>query len=356
MSNNTSSCQGLGGSLYRSRSRSVVDHTPGSGHDPELAQEHESDPKFRTGFQVPHAQDGTEMTTRTRSSLTRDVFYNYSQPTDAASQTADRYSSRPRLSAPLKLQTMTSSDSQVSSLGQMPTYREPPASLRHAGSSGTTSSIGLRSESSMDDRSASPKAERLPSFRQLSKAAAAGEEDSEPAPTTYPAPITYPATIPSQSPVIPPQTYPQPPQISPIRGYPYSFQPSSGSVQSDARDPYYANSPPPGHFSASNYYAHQRRNSVPHRSAPALPVSLTSASSSGESYGQQSSGTEGYSTAHTTPIESSLQSDISSRPTLPLLPHMHSSGSGSGSSVQGSFTCDYPGCNAAPFQTQYLLK
>ncbi|KAK3691291.1 hypothetical protein LTR37_018736 [Vermiconidia calcicola] len=68
-------------------------------------------------------------------------------------------------------------------------------------------------------------------------------------------------------------------------------------------------------------YFNDRRSSAPAERHPAPPPSLPSASSSGESYGATSS-TDGYSTAHTTPIDAP---ERPSRLTLPAPPDMSAS-------------------------------
>jgi hypothetical protein len=75
--------------------------------------------------------------------------------------------------------------------------------------------------------------------------------------------------------------------------------------------------------------------SDPTESATAHSSSMPSTSSSNELYGR-SSLNDGYSTAHTTPID---PSGLTPQPMLPP-----------------SYKCDVPGCIAPPFQTQYLLR
>lgn len=101
------------------------------------------------------------------------------------------------------------------------------------------------------------------------------------------------------------------------------------------------------------YYADRRSSANtdvgPPSHAPSVP-SLPSQSSSGESYGNASSSTDGgYSTSHTTPIDGSAPTDGIPRPILPPPPGM-------ALIPAGGFKCDFPGCNAIPFQTQYLLR
>lgn len=156
----------------------------------------------------------------------------------------------------------------------------------------------------------------------------------------------------------------QSPHIPYHPGYPGSSQtsPASQYASYSARSPtstlsemtHTAYGSPTQYTSPAAYYAARRRSSVATEAAvpyPHLPASLPSASSSGESHGPTSSISEGYSTSHTTPIDQPLPGDGTPRPMtsqLPILPPP--------SAMPSSFRCDYPGCNAAPFQTQYLLR
>lgn len=109
----------------------------------------------------------------------------------------------------------------------------------------------------------------------------------------------------------------------------------------------------PSQYPGNAYYT-DRRISVAHESGPTYPTpvpSLPSQPSSGESQiGNAGATPDGYSTAHTTPIDQgSLGPDGMLRPILPPPPGM-------AITQVGGFLCDYPGCTALPFQTQYLLR
>ncbi|KAK4547041.1 hypothetical protein LTR36_001262 [Oleoguttula mirabilis] len=96
------------------------------------------------------------------------------------------------------------------------------------------------------------------------------------------------------------------------------------------------------------YYTDRRASAATTAAGP-FPPSLPSAStSSGESHGHTGSSTDGYSTAHTTPIDLPLAADGTPRPILPPPAGM--------SILMAGFKCDFSGCTAEPFQTQYLLS
>lgn len=194
-------------------------------------------------------------------------------------------------------------------------------------------------------------AQSLPSFRQLTGqlapltelAEAATQQDHRGLPKSRQHRQSHGSAA-SQSPImtfLPP--FPSTAQSPPASHQPHGHRSPSGNVN----DGQSHGSPRP----MTTYYTSQRRTSgldVPPVQLPAIP-SLPSNSSSGESYGHHSSGTEGYSTTQTTPFEGSMPPEGANRPILPPPP---------GLSVVpiGNFQCDYPGCNASPFQTQYLLR
>ncbi|PNS21480.1 hypothetical protein CAC42_1259 [Sphaceloma murrayae] len=268
---------------------------------------------------------------------------------------------RPQLAAPLRVKTSDSSQNHQHSIDSVacgseahPAPAQPPA---------------------LGPSSASPKAERLPSFRQLSKIAdAAGEEISRPSAYPPPPPSVYPApTAANQSPVLPHHPYPPATQLSPSQSYGYPVQTSPTSAQPD---PFYPNSPPSATFSTSSTIYNPRRQSFPISAGPVPPPlnSMPTGSSSGESYTQTSSTGEGQtSTSQTTPVEPGGPVDAAGRPKYPappanmvsnvppqlapqIAPQLTASMSAPGPTSQGPWYCDYPGCTASPFPTQYLLK
>ena len=142
----------------------------------------------------------------------------------------------------------------------------------------------------------------------------------------------------SQSPMMPYNHYTSNSQASPS-----SQHHSNRSPNSAFSDPYGS----PNQYSHPvAYYAHRRSSATTDQHPPPTP-SLPSGSSSGESHGPPSSSADGYSTSHTTPID---LPDGPPRPILPPPPGM------APVVIPAGFKCDYPGCTAPPFQTQYLLR
>ena len=291
-----------------------------------------SDPSLRPHQDKPDAGDVVSPTRTHRDTASGpDIIV-----TDAATLVtvtgSPRRPLRPQLATTLRLHTDSAIDSPSA-----PAYQ--PSTLRQSQSAPTAPSQG--------PWVASPKAERLPSFRQLSKIADAGGEDPQ-APVSYPhSAYPPPPTMPSQSPIMTIQP-PLPLQhTSPSATYGYLPQTASASLQ---RDPYYTASPPSATYTAAPYYS--RRRSIAYPNPPTLP-GIPTASSSGESGGHRSSFTnDSYGTAQTTPIDST-SIDAAMRPILPPIPDLQQQSS---LAAAGSFICDYSGCTAAPFQTQYLLK
>ena len=154
----------------------------------------------------------------------------------------------------------------------------------------------------------------------------------------------------SQSPMIPyhphsyPYPYPSSAQTSPSSHYGYSAR----SPTSTIGDHVYGS---PTQYPNPAYYP-ARRTSAPTENGLPHPPSLPSTSSSGDSHGPPSSTTDGYSTAHTTPIDGPPAAECTSRLILPPPRGM----SQSAVIMSTVFKCDFPGCTAIPFQTQYLLR
>ena len=140
----------------------------------------------------------------------------------------------------------------------------------------------------------------------------------------------------SQSPRIPYHPYPGPAHMSPSSQHAFSAR----SPTSVFGDPYGS----PTQYSHPVAYYTPRRSSAPTDRPLAPPPSVPSVSSSGDSHGHASS-IDGYSTAHTTPID-----PAEATPRGPVLPPPH------GMVIAPGYKCDVPDCPAAPFQTQYLLR
>ncbi|QIW98142.1 hypothetical protein AMS68_003660 [Peltaster fructicola] len=139
---------------------------------------------------------------------------------------------------------------------------------------------------------------------------------------------------------------PQSPLLSHHQQSPVTFPAFPNGL--NARSPTTAISDTPYYQSPQTYgqpygfYAHRRPSTAADQPAT-VPPSLPSASSSGDSMGPTGSSMDGYSTAHTTPIDPSQSTDTTPRANPGMLP------------PPGGFKCPYEGCNALPFQTQYLL-
>ena len=226
------------------------------------------------------------------------------------------------------------------------------ASLKHSNSAPTESL-------STHALSVSPQAERLPSFRQLSKIAAHGEHDPRPAQTsTYPPPppLNHHSPNPAQPSATaapPTQSYAHPPHMPPApTSYVYHHQSSPTTIQNEP-SPYYTASSTANMYSSTNYYPppSDRRSSVVYPRPPATLISSLTSSSESSNRSLQSTGTEDWSTAHTTPIESADSAPRKSPNDLPQMPPPPIN-----TNILGTFVCDYAGCTAPPFQTQYLLK
>jgi len=210
---------------------------------------------------------------------------------------------------------------------------------------------------------ASPRSERLPSFRQLTELADAAAQETRR--FSHGHSRSFSSTT-SQSPRLPFHYPPPSAQTSPVGHYTVNARSPTSSI-SDAQHVQYAS---PTQYPVGAYYTDRRTSggtdggahfSAPMSSAsgacsdahgqPHFPPSLQSASSSGDSHGHAGSSTDGYSTTQTTPIDPAT-TDGASRPILPPPPGMAQSVA----ILNGGFKCDWPGCHAQPFQTQYLLR
>ncbi|KAF4554171.1 Zinc finger C2H2 type domain-containing protein 9 [Elsinoe fawcettii] len=248
---------------------------------------------------------------------------------------------RPALAAPLRLKTSEQT------LDQQHQSTEPGPNSDNHPTSAQPPLLG-------PNTSSSPKTERLPSFRHISKIADSAGEDSRP--STYPPPpppVYPPPTAANQSPVLPHHPYPAATSANHSYGYPLQPSPSSAIT-----DPFYPTSPPSATFSAPGNVYNPRRPSFPISAGPQPPPlnSMPTGSSSGESYTQTSSVGEGQSTSQTTPIESAGPIDNTGRPKFPLPPPNMTGGVPPNSTAAGPWYCEHPGCTASPFPTQYLLN
>lgn len=188
----------------------------------------------------------------------------------------------------------------------------------------------------------SPQSERLPSFRQLTQLADAATQQDIRAPqySRHHSQSFGSATAPS--PVLPYHIPPNP-QMSPNSQYAFSAR-SPASTMGD----HYSS---PTQYAGNPYYM-DRRTSAIHDHAVGMPPSLPSASSSGESHGPS---TDGYSTSHTTPIDSGAIFPDGAQRNMPILPPPRGMPQ-TATMMIGGFKCEWPGCDAPPFATQYLLR
>lgn len=312
------------------------------------------DRQFDT-FRPSHARvagtlsNDRELTARPKSSLHPERSSAADSVMSIQSKPARR-ASRPPLSQHLRLKTESSKDSaqEDSVFG----HRRVDYSVSRQDSASEELLPALRPRSaSHNDTAGSPKAERLPSFRQLSKIADSATEEMDARSAAYANHSAYSASVTGQSPVLSHSHYQSTQQTSPASTFAFGGQTSPTSAHSEM---HFAQSPP---SAPGNYYA-QRRTSMAQGGPPFLnSVHNTSTSGSGESgvsalSHQSSTGTEGYSTAHTTPIDSSSTMDGTPR----MLPVPTGMPPPNPIHVQTSFICDFPQCNAQPFATQYLLK
>lgn len=208
-----------------------------------------------------------------------------------------------------------------------------------------------------DTSATSPKKKSLPPFRQLADLAdIASQQQGTPqdarAPTQHSHQHSHSfSSTTSQSPMVPYHpSYTNSAQTSPVSYHGFARSPTSTVGEGFT----YGS---PSQYPGSAYYA-DRRTSVANESSHTYPTpvpSLPSNPSSGESQvGNAGSSTDGYSTSHTTPVEAGpLPPDGMQRPILPPVPGMPAGLAGIST---GGFTCDYPGCTALSFQTQYLLR
>lgn len=171
------------------------------------------------------------------------------------------------------------------------------------GAAGTLPALQSNSPTK-DGPATSPKAEKLPSVRQITMgdslnelAEAATQQDPRGQPYIHHHHHSHSlGSTTSQSPMLPYQPYPSA-QTSPSSHYPINARSPTSAVS----DHYYG-SPP--QYPNSAYFT-ARRSSAAAASTPNVPALLPSASSSGESHGPANSSIDGYtpSTSHTTPVD-----------------------------------------------------
>ncbi|KAI6870479.1 hypothetical protein D0864_02614 [Hortaea werneckii] len=199
----------------------------------------------------------------------------------------------------------------------------------------------------------SPRKERLPSFSQFTgqlnelAEAAATREPQQPfghrhtqsfgSATSQSSAVAYSTPAFARRPSI---------QTSPVSNYAQSIRSPTNTVNDSSQAVYGS---PQQYAAPLAYFSHRRLSNTHDGTTSMYPASLPSAgTSSSESHGHPGSSTDGYSTTHTTPIDQPPTIDGNPRPILPPPPGMPGS-------IMMGFKCDYSGCTAPPFQTQYLL-
>jgi hypothetical protein len=181
------------------------------------------------------------------------------------------------------------------------------------------------------DAPTSPQNQKLPGFQQINEIATkANETISRRYSLSAPSPMAYPG--------------------GPVRS-PHPFNHTSPSLYSDT-SPRQALSPPTGN---SGTFIYSRRPSQ----ASDYPVPLASASTTDSSYASAS--TDGYSpSTQPTPQSETHRMSVDGTGLAILPPPVPSMQPLTIHTIpahgSGGFKCDYSGCTAAPFQTQYLLK
>lgn len=261
---------------------------------------------------------------------------------------------------PTKVHTVTApADPSQSSASIIDTLAASPGVGKHTIHADRASANTLAAvccQSAQDQaKSLSPRKDRLPSFSQftghldqLAEVAAASEPQH---PFTHRHTQSFGSAT-SPSPVL---SYHAPglqglpsAQTSPISHYTQSVR-SPTSAVAEVSHPLYGS---PRQYAVPTAYFTDRRPSAATEGVHLVcPPSLPSAgTSSGESHSHPNSSTDGYSTNHTTPIDQPLNTAGTQRPILPPPPGMPAS-----AVMMTGFKCDYNGCSAPPFQTQYLL-
>lgn len=274
---------------------------------------------------------------------------------DAQCATESPQSTRASLNSPLRIKT--SPDTEVSQSHQKrDSISASPTLSKHVKPSADVHGQNLAPFEPPSPSTSSPKAERLPSIHQLTSSltelaeAATQEIPRHQQGVSHHHRQSFGSAM-SQSPILSSHTYPASSQTSPQAYYPTVMM--ARSPTSTIGESHYA-SPPA--YPPYGSYTHRRASMV--EGVPPIMPKLPTASSSSDSYsGYPSSGTEGYSTSHTTPIDINQSVEYASRPMLPPPAGMHGIAPPPAPiMVPGPYKCDVPNCTAGTFQTQYLLK
>lgn len=300
---------------------------------------------------IDQAMDSKQFATRTRTD---------SMQVESLIPSKDKPSTRSGLASPLRIQTTDSNTSTAHTKEDRDSISSSPTLSKHVIPPSDIKGQSLAPFEPHSPTSNSPKAERLPSIHQITSSLTELAEAATQEIPRHQQGLSHHhsqsfGSATSHSPNFAPHPYPASIQTSPQAYYPppiLARSPTSTIGESQyASPPAY---PPYGPYS-------HRRASMADGGPPLIP-NLPTASSSGDSYGgYPSSGTEGYSTNHTTPIDIGPASDSHPRPMLPPPPGMHALAAPQPPQpapimIPGPYKCDVPNCTAGTFQTQYLLK
>jgi hypothetical protein len=275
---------------------------------------------------------------------------------DALTASKVSQSTHATLRSPLKIQTTGPDPEAPHRHQERDSISASPTLSKHVLPSAEVHGQNLAPFEPPSPSTSSPKAERLPSIHQITSSltelaeAATQEIPRQQQGFSHHHSQSFSSAM-SQSPILSGHAYPPSLQTSPQAYYPAAMM--ARSPTSTIGESHYASPPAYPHYGA---YSHRRASMVD--GAPPIMPRLPTASSSGDSYcGYPSSGTEGYSTNHTTPIDISHTAEHTPRPMLPPPPGMHAIPLPPPPiMVPGPYQCDVPDCNAGTFQTQYLLK
>lgn len=261
--------------------------------------------------------------------------------------------------SPLRVETASSNAEAPQPHSERDSISASPTLSKHVLPSADVHGQSLAPFEPLSPSTSSPKAERLPSIHQITSSltelaeAATQEIPRQQQGFSHHHSQSFGSAM-AQSPILSAHLYPVSAQTSPQAYYPAVIM--ARSPTSTIGDNYYASSPAYAHYGP---YSHRRASMVD--GVPPIMPKIPTASSSGDSYsGYPSSGTEGYSTNHTTPIDISQTAEHTPRPMLPPppdMPGMHSLQIiPPPIMIPGPYKCDVPNCTAGTFQTQYLLK
>ena len=150
---------------------------------------------------------------------------------------------------------------------------------------------------------------------------------------------------------------------SPAAGLPVLSHASPTLTQSDAASPrdYRTQRSPPSGISSSFFFPPRRTSTASETSPPGYPVNLTPASTSSTD-GTSPSTQPTPSESHRMSVDGivTVATPVILPPPVPslnpVLNHLSIASLPGPGGTGSTFKCEFPGCTAAPFQTQYLLK